>query len=284
MKILAIGDFHGKFPAKLKKDLEKEKFDLILSTGDYAGIDAWRSPMKKSFKAYEKGKELSVADILGKKKYKQLLKKDYAEGRIPIIALNNFKVKTFSVFGNGDWYRIFFNEIGKHYENLIKKLKHVKNINRSKAYFRGLKIAGFGGYLDPDIYFTEKGRRAINDIPAVSQKRKQRYNQEARKLMKLMKIKPDFLLTHYTPYNCLDKMRAKGFKLTGSHMGVGFFNKAIKKFKPSLVVCGHMHENQGKCKIGRTTIVNPGAASEGKAAVIDFDEEKKRVKNIRFLR
>jgi predicted phosphodiesterase len=40
MKILAIGDFHGKFPAKLKK--EARKVDLILSTGDYAGIDEWR--------------------------------------------------------------------------------------------------------------------------------------------------------------------------------------------------------------------------------------------------
>ncbi len=33
MKILAIGDFHGKFPVELKK-LVKE-VDLILSVGDY---------------------------------------------------------------------------------------------------------------------------------------------------------------------------------------------------------------------------------------------------------
>lgn len=35
MKILAIGDFHGKFPEKLKKKIGKEKPDLIVSIGDY---------------------------------------------------------------------------------------------------------------------------------------------------------------------------------------------------------------------------------------------------------
>lgn len=35
MKILAIGDFHGKFPGKLKKLIKKENPDLILCTGDF---------------------------------------------------------------------------------------------------------------------------------------------------------------------------------------------------------------------------------------------------------
>ena len=42
MKILAIGDFHGKFPMKLKK-LAKSA-DLIVSVGDYP---AWS--LKKEF-------------------------------------------------------------------------------------------------------------------------------------------------------------------------------------------------------------------------------------------
>ena len=51
MKLLAIGDFHGKFPEKLKRKIEKEKPELILANGDYTGIDDWRPFLKKMFKA-----------------------------------------------------------------------------------------------------------------------------------------------------------------------------------------------------------------------------------------
>ncbi len=284
MKILAIGDFHGKFPEKLKRVIRKEKIDLILGTGDYTGIDEFRPWLKKSFKAREKGKDIWVEDLIGKEKFKKLLKKDYAAGKIPLKNLNKFKIKTFSVFGNGDWYRWQFNKTNRDYGLFIKKLKFIKDINRGKASFKGLKIVGFGGYLDPDIYFTKKGKKAINEKLGADKRRKKRYKVWEKELMKLMKNKPDIMLIHYTPYKCLDKMKEKGFMLTGSPMGVSSYNRAIKKYKPALVVCGHMHENQGTCKIGKTIVINPGAALEGKAAMINFDEKKGKVEKIRFFR
>jgi len=45
-----------------------------------------------------------------------------------------------------------------------------------------------------------------------------------------------------------------------------------------------MHENQGICKLGETTIVNPGSASEGKMAIINFDEENKKIMDIKLIR
>ena len=45
-----------------------------------------------------------------------------------------------------------------------------------------------------------------------------------------------------------------------------------------------MHENQGRCKIGKTLVINPGAAQNGKAAIIDFDEKKGEVKRVRFIK
>lgn len=284
MKILAIGDFHGKFPEKLKEKIKKEEIDFILSDGDYAGIEEWRPLMKKFFKAREKGKKVEVKDFLGKEKYNNLLKRDYESGKIPLKELDKFKVKVFSVFGNGDWYKVFFNDYGKNYENFIKKLKYTLDINRRKGKFKGLNIVGFGGYLDPDIYFTKKGISAISDLDYQNKKRKKRYNQEEKKFMKLIKNKPEIILAHYTPYNCLDKMKVKGFALSGGHMGMKFFNEGIKKYSPKLFVCGHMHENQGKCKIGKTLVVNPGAASEGKAAIIEIDDEKKKIKSVKFLK
>ena len=35
MKILVIGDFHGKFPKKLQDRIRKERVDLIVSLGDH---------------------------------------------------------------------------------------------------------------------------------------------------------------------------------------------------------------------------------------------------------
>ena len=96
MKILAVGDFHGKFPEKLKKIAGK--VDLILSDGDYTGIDEFRPALKKMFQLLAKGKKTSVKEILGKKKYIKLEKKDYAIGKIVLKEINKIGIKTISVF------------------------------------------------------------------------------------------------------------------------------------------------------------------------------------------
>jgi len=284
IRILAIGDFHGRFPEKFKKIVQEENIDLVLSDGDYAGIDEWRPLIKKMFRSLESGKEFSIEEHLGKKKYNALLKKDYAAGKLPLIELNKLNLRVFSVFGNGDWYRSIFNDSNRDYGKTLKKLKNIKDINKGKARFNNLKIVGFGGYMNPDIYFKEKGMGAINSCEEKRvRRRKMLYDLWERQLMRLMKIKPDILLAHYTPLNCLDKMKEKGFALSGSHMGVSSFNRALKKFKPALMICGHMHENQGKCNIGNTLVVNPGAAREGKAAIIEFDDKKKKVIGVKFI-
>jgi len=47
--------------------------------------------------------------------------------------------------------------------------------------------------------------------------------------------------------------------LHGEHVGNKSFTKFIYEIQPSLVICGHIHENRGKIDlIGKTKIVNPG--------------------------
>ena len=58
--------------------------------------------------------------------------------------------------------------------------------------------------------------------------------------------------------------------MTGKSAGIGFFREAIKKYEPKLVLCGHMHEYQGKKMLGKSLVVNPGEAGSGKFAVIDY--------------
>jgi len=43
-----------------------------------------------------------------------------------------------------------------------------------------------------------------------------------------------------------------------------------------------MHEYQGKKKLGKTMMLNPGAAYDGKAAIIEIDNYK--IKKIKFIK
>jgi Icc-related predicted phosphoesterase len=284
MKIIAIGDFHEKFPEKLRRKILKERPDLILSTGDYAGGKEWRPLLKRVWKERAKGRKIEIEDLIGKKKYKELLERDYKNGKKPIQELNKFKIPVLSVFGNGDWYKDFFNKSKRDYSIFINRLNNINNINRACGNFKGIKIAGFGGYLDPDIYFTKKGKTTICEDEGTCRERISRRKKEKSSFMKIMKFKPDIVLSHYTPYEILDKMDCSHSLMHRCHMGISLFNIGIKKYKPVLFICGHMHENQGRERIGKTLVVNPGSASEGKMAIIDFDEVKKKVRRVRFIK
>ena len=59
---------------------------------------------------------------------------------------------------------------------------------------------------------------------------------------------------------------------TGEHVGSISVREFIKKTRPLLVLCGHIHEAMGSEDIDDTIVVNPGAARHGKCAIIDLDE------------
>jgi putative phosphoesterase len=58
--------------------------------------------------------------------------------------------------------------------------------------------------------------------------------------------------------------------MTGMHVGSTAVRKAIVKYQPDLVVCGHIHEARGVDTIGKTTIVNCGPAGKGYYVAIDI--------------
>ena len=76
------------------------------------------------------------------------------------------------------------------------------------------------------------------------------------------------LLTHLPPKNTkID--RAHGMILAGSKAVRG----AIEKNQPILHLCGHIHEASGEDKIGKTISINIGAVKEGKALILNIEEE-----------
>jgi len=276
MKILAIGDFHGKFPKKLER--EAKKADLVLSIGDFGGS---KKLLKIVFKHLHKG----WWKVVEKKKAREYILEDYNSGKKVIRALNKIGVPVYTIHGNWDFEGRKKERTGGvkvvNYSHLMKKMKNMNFLRKRIVNIKGMIVYAFGGYVIPDVALTKKGGH--NKIKI------KRFKKEYAKSKKQLFNKPgkniDILLAHYPPYGYFDVVKYKGENpRNGQHVGFKPYTQYIKKYKPKLFICGHMHEYQGKAKLGNTIIVSTGPAEEGKAAIIEFDERKKKVGKIRFVK
>lgn len=269
MKILAIGDFHGKFPKKFEKIAED--CDIIFSTGDFANIDKIREIIFKHWTAKR------WWEIIGLKKAKKIEKESFDSGLKVLKKLNSLGKKVYIIWGNSDFYKPMASSEPKslnpgYYSNEIKKLKNLILIERKKGKINGTEIIGHGGYLD----VTDFIKNPIDKDKKKQKKRLKRYKKSEEELKQLfLKEKPkDFIfLIHYTPYKIFDKVKFKKSPMYGRNVGWEPYNQVIKKYKPKLVICGHMHEYQGIKKLGKTTILATGSAADGKAVIIDIDKK-----------
>lgn len=74
----------------------------------------------------------------------------------------------------------------------------------------------------------------------------------------------EIVLSHTPPRDTrLDRTRR------GQHVGSLAVRQFVDQVQPALLLCGHIHEARGIERLGGTTIVNCGAAYEGRYAVAD---------------
>jgi Icc-related predicted phosphoesterase len=281
MKILAIGDFHGKFPEKLQN--EAKKCDIVLCIGDFANADKIR---KLIFKYWT---DKSWIEVVGVKKARALEKESFDSGLKILKKLNSLNKKCFIIWGNTDFYENYKKSkkesralfVG-NYEKVIKKLENIILVDRKKKKIDRMEIIGHGRYLD----ITEYIRHPIDKEKKNQRERLRIYKKSEKELLEFFKrrkpAKKFIFLTHYTPYKILDKIKNRMSPLNKKNAGFEPYNKIIKKYKPMLCICGHIHENQGIKKLGKTIVVNIGAACDGKAALIEV--EGQRIKGIKLLK
>ncbi len=87
------------------------------------------------------------------------------------------------------------------------------------------------------------------------------------KILKNFKTTENLILVSHSPPYGTD------VDFTGvKHIGSTAIRKFVEDFQPLLVCTGHAHEGRGITKIGRTIIVNAGAAKNGFCAIIDVDD------------
>ena len=75
------------------------------------------------------------------------------------------------------------------------------------------------------------------------------------------------LVSHVPPYGTQDKI------FMGKHGGSKELREIVDKFKPRLVLCGHIHEDPGVIQIGDTIVVNCSMGKRGEGAIIDIDKK-----------
>jgi Icc-related predicted phosphoesterase len=287
MKIFAIGDFHGKFPQKLKKRIKKESPDLIVSIGDYPTFS-----LKKLFFKHTYGKDKEVWDIIGKSKFKKLVENDWRSGENVIRKLSKLPFPIITTIGNYDgviqdshdpekvqhlknrkrweWYeQDFFSKIMKKYQN-------IKRIEYSSFKIKDIVFIGGYGHSFPGEVRSRNFRRYKKKLDALF-----------RKFRKENKEKKVIFIFHNMPYKSgLDKIRSRNApkEARGEYYGSKINRRIIDQYQPILGIGGHFHENQGKTRLKKTTVINVGSASEGKAAIIDYNEDKGKINKIRFIK
>ena len=74
------------------------------------------------------------------------------------------------------------------------------------------------------------------------------------------------LISHEPPYGVQDKV------FLGMHGGNKDLRDMIDKFKPRLVLCGHIHEDPGITKIGKTIVINCSMGKRGEGALIELND------------
>jgi Icc-related predicted phosphoesterase len=73
------------------------------------------------------------------------------------------------------------------------------------------------------------------------------------------------LMVHVPPFGVNDMIPS------GLNVGSTSVLKIVEEFRPILVLSGHIHEDYGVQHIGGTTFVNPGAAKDGRYALVEVD-------------
>ena len=288
MRVLAIGDFHGTFSKKFEKLIKDEKIDLVVSVGDYAPFHYRKLWFKHCY-----GKSVELWQVIGKKKYRALVLEDLRRAENVLKKLNKLPIPVYTVLGNVDWPSTddsmdLPRKVVKSmpnwdsHDNFAKRLVKYKNIKRFD--YRHLKFQDF-------IFIGMRGHSAPGDVKS---KAFQKHLKKLQSLFSKFRSEKVIFVSHNMAYNTsLDMISMKNFRSAMK----GYYSKKLKKIKrhygskmarimvvrnqPILHIGGHMHEAWGKDKIGKTICLNPGAAHDGQAAIIEISGKSVKVKFIK---
>jgi len=257
MRILAIGDPHGDL--KKVKRIPVKDADLILLTGDLGKSNLMR---KMAFENTERKKQGLPEKEYSPAQEKRAFMEAYTSTIRLVSYLSRF-APVFTIFGNVESSnyetRKYSRKIGLHLPllyNDLSSMPNVRVINNRAANFKGIRIGGLEYFIDTSWI---KEFKPADYKEKLEHARKQ--TEKARRILKKFG-RVDILLCHQPPYRVLDKVTSKFAPKhwRGKHAGSKTILDYIKKNQPRYVFCGHIHEQEGRAKIGTTEVYNLGIA------------------------
>lgn len=259
MKILAVGDPHGSSDVfKIPVD---EDIDAVFITGDLGKTDLVR---KYYFKYIIGEKRPTYKDMLTNEQLLELYE-EMIDSSVKIVEYFASKKPTFFLYGNiyqvkTDFMKEELKRTGikiKLFEERVKGLKNLHYIGYKTSAIKGMKIAGIE-YFQSMEWNTEFGEDTERNA-AIAEKEEPPADRFIESLGKV-----DILLTHLPPKGILDEVSSEFVPKAwfGKHAGSTKILEYIKNKKPKIVLCGHIHEQKGMKKIGKTTVYNLGHSGE----------------------
>ncbi|MGK0209128.1 MAG: Icc-related predicted phosphoesterase [Patescibacteria group bacterium] len=284
VKILLLSDFHGVTLPYMKRIVSTNDIDLILSPGDYCGNAEW----SKLFFKYMYGKpEDTRIPLRVRSRMWFLEKKSFFMGLRVLRNIKKLGVPFLGIMGNWDPAPYGKNIHDFDIEtNRLLKMKSYEGpgfefIDLGYKELRDVIIIGGASSTAPEKA-TKPYLKKLRDKYELTRKELKKYERayafRVRKYKTLFsrakkKGKRVIFLTHNCPYDTkLDTLGAGPMK--GEHYGSFMDRDIILRYKPDLVICGHIHENVGKCTLGKSLVVNAGAVMDGRYGLVEFDSEK----------
>ena len=256
MKILAVGDPHGDIE-KIKK-IPLSSLDLILLTGDIGKADLAR---KRHFENFER-KIKGLKELEYDSKYRKDVHMEIHNSTLQILRHLSKFAPVYTIQGNVgiptlSRVRKDNEKYGLSLTSTYEQMKLMKGVNLIKNRLRilkGIRI-GFLEYFVDTCWVREFKPPEYKK----SMKKAKKETDKAKRVLKRFKD-IDILICHQPPYGILDKVTWKEAPRSyqGKHAGSKVILDFVKKNQPKYVFCGHIHEGEGRRKIGKTEVHNLG--------------------------
>jgi Icc-related predicted phosphoesterase len=107
----------------------------------------------------------------------------------------------------------------------------------------------------------------IGDTSRYYHSDEQIYESLARAHRNIRDSKRRIVITHQPPRGARDII------YSGESTGSAGLRRFVEDFQPDLLMCGHIHEDQGEATIGRTEVINVGELRRGHAALVEICDE-----------
>ena len=267
MKILAIGDPHGDL--KKLKDISMKGVDLILLTGDLSKATLAR---KRFFENIERNKE-GLSELEDTIEFEVKCYMESYSSAIAVLKYCSRFAPVYFISGNADpstrrRVRMLSKKIGEelpYFVSEIKKMNNVLAINNRVVNFNGVRIGGLEYFIDTNWVKEFKPNNYHERMI-----RARRQSDKARGILKwFSSYNLDILLHHQPPYGFLDEVGGAAPKhWHGKHAGSKIILDYLKRKQPKYSFCGHIHEGEGKKKIGKTEVYNLGVAGH---KIVEFN-------------